>query len=67
MLWKKNKENQELLWQKELTAKRKFENQQSELKLFELRRQLVQAQNNLKCLIHQKQLKYDQLAQRAQR
>ena len=67
LLWKKNKENHELLWQKELKSKRKRESESNESRLFDMRNQVMQAQNHLKCLIHQKQLKYDQLAQRAQR
>ena len=65
LLWKRNKENQELLWQKELNAKRKREAEENESRLIDLRRELVQAQNNLKCLIHQKHLKYDQLGKLA--
>ena len=65
--WRKNKQNYEHLWQKELMAKRKLESDTTEQKLKETKERLNELHTQLSKLMEEKQQKADQLVTRARR
>lgn len=65
--WKSNKQALEMLWRKELNAKRKREAYFNEQKLMETRQKLIDVQMELRFLMEKKKDNYSRLVAQAQK
>lgn len=67
MEWKQNKQALEMLWQKELMAKRKREKYFNEKRLMETRQKLIDVQMELRFLMEKKNDNYSRCVAQAQK